>query len=77
MSNFIFKSQGLIKNIDNKLLIVQAELRHNRVDNQLILSKLSLIIHELDIRKQADEYYDQTSHQTELETHEHEDKEPD
>ncbi len=57
MTNFIFKSQGLIKNVVNKLEIIQSELRHQRSDNQQILSKLTLILHELDIRNQADEFY--------------------
>ncbi len=72
MTNFIFKSQGLIKNVVNKLEIIQTELRHQRSDNRLILSKLSLILHELDIRGQADDYYnkdvDLTSPQTEQKT---------
>ncbi len=73
MTNFIFKSQGLIKNVVYKLEVIQSELRHQRSDNQLILSKLSLIIHELDIRDQADKYYakygeDETSPQTEQKT---------
>ncbi len=57
MTNFIFKSQGLIKNVDNKLEMIQSELRHQRSEHSLILSKLSLIIHELDIRGQAEDYF--------------------
>ncbi len=70
MTNFIFKSQGLIKNVVLKLEIIQSELRHQRSEHQIILSKLSLILHELDIRDQANKYYekygeDETSPQTE------------
>ncbi len=68
MTNFIFKSQGLIKNVDNKLEAIQTELRHQRSDNREILMKLSLILHELDIRGQADDYYKDTSPQTEQKT---------
>ena len=73
MTNFIFKSQGLIKNVVFKLETIQTELRHQRSEHSVIMSKLSLIIHELDIRDQADKYYakygeDRTSPQTEQET---------
>ncbi len=73
MTNFIFKSQGLIKNVVLKLEIIQSELRHQRSEHQIILSKLQLIIHELNIRDQADKYYDkygedETSPQTEQKT---------
>jgi len=67
MQNFIFKSQGLIKNVFNKLEMIQSELRHQRADNHQILMHLDTIIHELNIRNQADEYYqtklDETSPQ--------------
>ncbi len=40
-----------------KLETIQKELRHARVDNQAILSKLNIILHELGIQKQAEDYY--------------------
>ncbi len=72
MTNFIFKSQGLIKNVVFKLETIQTELRHQRSEHSLILRKLALIMVELDLRDQASEYYkkygeDETSPQTEQE----------
>lgn len=36
---------------------MQKELRHQRCDNALILKHLETIVHELDIEKQAEVYY--------------------
>ncbi len=44
-------------NIQLKLDLIQKELRHQRSDNTTILRHLETIIHELDIEKQADSYY--------------------
>ncbi len=72
-----------LSNIKLKLEVIQKELRHARVDNQHILTQLSLILHEMDIEKQADDYYQEhlddnvsTSPQTEQKEH-FEDKEGD
>jgi len=74
MTNFIFKSQGLIKNVDNKLAMIQSELRHQRSDNLQILFLLNKLLVNKALQKQVDEYFedDETSHQTDIE-----DKEPD
>ncbi len=54
-----------------KLETIQKELRHARVDNQAIITKLNVILHELGIQKQAEDYYQEhldervTSPQTE------------
>ena len=67
MTSFIFKSQGLIKNIDNKLQMIQSELRHQRTDNVVILSMLNKLLTNHNLQKQVDEYFeeDETSPQTE------------
>ncbi len=67
MTNFIFKSQGLIKNVDNKLEIIQSELRHQRSDNRQILFLLNKLLVNKALQKQVDQYFDddETSPQTE------------
>ncbi len=77
MTNFIFKSQGLIKNVDNKLGIILAELRHQRSDNVQILFLLNKMLVNKALQKQVDEYFEEgeehgipdtrTSPQTEIE----------
>ncbi len=66
MTNFIFKSSGLIKNVDNKLEMIQAELRHARSDNVQILFLLNKLLTAKALQKQVDDYYgdDETSPQT-------------
>ncbi len=67
MKNFIFKSSqdfGLIKNVFNKLEIIQSELRHQRADNVTILFRLDKLLHNANLQKQVDEYFDETSPQT-------------
>ncbi len=71
MKNFIFKSDNksdLHKMLFNKLEIIQSELRHQRLDHVLFKSLLEKLFVELNLQKQADSYYQETSHQTELET---------
>ncbi len=51
------KRDFYLSNITLKLDLIQKELRHQRVDNVSIITKLSLIMHEMDIQKQADDYY--------------------
>ncbi len=58
MTNFIFKSQGLIKNVVNKLEIIQSELRHQRSDNQQILFLLNKLLTAKALQKQVDDYYE-------------------
>ncbi len=60
MTNFIFKSSVRttdLQKINQKLLIIQAELRHNRSDNVLILSLLSKLSINSHLQKQVDDYY--------------------
>ncbi len=71
MTNFIFKSQGLIKNVDNKLTMIQSELRHQRSDNVQIIYLLNKLLVNKALQKQVDEYFEddsempsETSHQT-------------
>ena len=57
MTNFIFKSSGLIKNVYNKLEIIQSELRHQRSDNVQILFLLNKLLIAKALQKQVDDYY--------------------
>ncbi len=59
MTNFIFKSQGLIKNVDNKLAMILSELRHQRQDNTQILFLLNKLIVNHNLQKQVDEYFEE------------------
>ncbi len=74
MKNFIFKSQqDLQKMFSIKLEAIQSELRHQRSEHSVIISRLNEIYHELNLRSQANEYYkkygeDETSPQTEQKT---------
>ncbi len=60
MKNFIFKSSdvGLIKNVFNKLLIIQSELRHARSDHVLLLNLVNKLVVNQNLQKQVDEYFD-------------------
>ncbi len=58
MTNFIFKSQGLIKNVYNKLEIIQSELRHQRSDNVQILFLLNKLLMAKALQKQVDDFYE-------------------
>ncbi len=58
MTNFIFKSQGLIKNVYNKLEMIQAELRHQRADNVKILYLLDKIVVDKHLQQQVDKYFE-------------------
>ncbi len=57
MTNFIFKSSGLIKNLYNKLDIIQAELRHQRADNVQIIFLLNKLLTNKHLQTQVDAYY--------------------
>ncbi len=58
MTNFIFKSQGLIKNVDNKLTMILSELRHQRSDNTQILYLLNKLIVDKNLQTQVDDYFE-------------------
>ncbi len=58
MKNFIFKSQqDFHKIVFNKLEIIQSELRHQRLDHVQFKLELSKLFMELNLQKQADDYY--------------------
>ncbi len=57
MTNFIFKSQGLISKISNQLDIILAEQRHARSDNVLMLSLLHKLVINKHLQKQVDDFY--------------------
>jgi len=74
MKNFIFKSKdfGLTKNVSMKLETIQSELRHQRVDHIEFIRLINKLFLELNLQKQANDYYEahggevETSHQTDL-----------
>ena len=58
MKNFIFKSQqDFHKIVFNKLEIIQSELRHQRLDHVQFKLDLNKLFIELNLQKQADDYY--------------------
>ncbi len=61
---FLSPASGLLKNVFNKLDIIQSELRHQRQDNVQILFLLNKILVDTRLQKQVDDYFDETSHQT-------------
>ncbi len=58
MTNFIFKSQGTYKKLDNKLEMIQSELRHQRSDMVHVISLLNKLVITDHLQKQVDDYYD-------------------
>ncbi len=76
MTNFIFKSANrLIKNsplteryIVNKLELIQSELRCARQDHKDMSLKLEKILIDKHLQMQVDNYFEETSPQTEQET---------
>jgi len=60
MTNFIFKSSARttdLQKISQQLLVILAELRHQRSDNVLILSLLSKLTINKHLQTQVDDYY--------------------
>ncbi len=58
MKNFIFKSQqDFHKIVFNKLEIIQSELRHQRQDHVQFNFLINKLFVELNLQKQADDYY--------------------
>ncbi len=58
MKNFIFKSQrDFHKIVFNKLETIQSELRHQRMDHVEYKHLLLKLFVELNLQKQADQYY--------------------
>ncbi len=69
MKNLFLSPTGLLKNVFNKLEIIQTELRAQRQDNVQILFLLNKILVDSRLQKQVDDYFDETSHQTDSEEH--------
>ncbi len=57
MKNLFLSPTGLLKNVYNKLDAIQTELRHQRSDNATILRTINKMFVELNLQKQAEEYY--------------------
>ncbi len=69
MKNFIFKSDAdFHKIVFNKLEIILAEQRHQRADLTTIIRIATGIRLDLNLQKQVDEYFNETSPQTEQST---------
>ncbi len=68
MTNFIFKSQGTFKKINNQLEMILSELRCQRTDHAKMIYILDKLMHDRNLQKQVDKYYDEseTSPQTNL-----------
>ncbi len=67
MKNLFLSPNGLLKNVFNKLEMIQSELRHQRQDNVQILYLLNKLLVDKNLQKQVDSYFDEdeTSPQTE------------
>ncbi len=68
MKNFIFKSEAdFHKIVFNKLDMLLAEQRHQRIDLTALLRMSSKLLVDKDLQKQVDQYFedDETSPQTE------------
>ncbi len=60
MKNFIFKStRDFHKILFNKLEIIQSELRHQRQDHVTLQRDIESLRMDLNLRKQADSYYEE------------------
>ncbi len=78
MTNFIFKSsKGLIKNspittdgLDKHLNYIQIEQRHQRQDLSDIKRMLNKLLIDKHLQMQVDEYFEETSPQTDQITNE-------
>ncbi len=66
MKNLFLSPNGLLKNVFNKLEIIQSEQRHNRSDISIVISLLNKLVTNANLQKQVDEYFerDETSPQT-------------
>ncbi len=73
MKNLFLSPNGLLKNISNKLEMIQTEQRHNRSDISMVLHMLNKLVVNQNLQKQVDEYFDEdetpdeTPHQTDTE----------
>ncbi len=64
MTNFIFKSSGRttdLQKIVSKLLIIQAELRHQRSDVAVMMNMLDTLVNNHTLQKQVDDFYSSKS----------------
>ncbi len=61
---FLSPASGLLKNVFNKLDMIQSELRHQRQDNVQILFLLNKILVDSRLQKQVDEYFDDKEQDT-------------
>ncbi len=62
MNKFLFKSNltsDLSKNIINKLDMLLAEQRHQRLDLSTLLRQMNLMYNALALQKQVDDYFEE------------------
>ncbi len=61
MKNFIFKSQqDFHKIVFNKLVTIQDEQRHQRMDLARIERSINLLINDKNLQNQVDQYFEDT-----------------
>ncbi len=65
MNNLFFKSPETYKKFFNQLEMLLAEQRHQRADLATIKRQLHTIISDAGLQKQVNDYFDETSPQTE------------
>ncbi len=71
MKNFIFKSEAdFHKIVFNKLEVLLNEQKHQRMDLAGIKRSLFEILHDKNLQKQVDEYFEETPPQTDQEEQE-------
>ncbi len=54
------------QDLENRLKVIQSELRHQRNEHSVILGLLSKIFNSMNLQKQVDDFFDEeeASHQT-------------
>ncbi len=67
MTNFIFKSSTDLQKIRQQLLVILNEQKHQRSDLAIIRSMIQNVINSSNLQKQVDEYFEETSPQTDSE----------
>ncbi len=67
MTNFIFKSNADLQKISQLLEVLLTEQKHQRCDLDILKRNLMKLINSSNLQKQVDEYFDETSPQTEQE----------
>ncbi len=68
MKNFIFKSDAdFHKILFNKLDMILAELRHQRIDHVGFRTQLNILVNAQNLQKQVDDYFEENKPEDEPE----------